>query len=86
MATLRRRDFFWGAAVGGLISGGCRSRTERSLIVYCAHDSLYAEPILDNFRRSADCDVYVKYDTEASKSLGFVSRILVEREIGRAHV
>jgi iron(III) transport system substrate-binding protein len=73
-----RRQFI-GAAVGGLAAGGCRSRSEKSLIVYCAHDSLYADPILERFSSSTGCRIYVKYDTEASKSLGFVSRLIAEK-------
>jgi|LakMenEpi03Aug12_release.lakeMendotaPanAssembly.Ray.scaffolds.fasta_scaffold174776_2 iron(III) transport system substrate-binding protein len=78
-ACFSRRKFLMGAAVGGLIPGGCRARPPRSLIVYCAHDSLYADSILERFSKIANCTVYAKYDTEASKSLGFVSRLLAEK-------
>jgi len=80
MTSIGRRDFLKWAAVSGLLASGCHSRPERSLIVYCAHDSLYAAPILEEFSLRKDCAMYVKYDTEASKSLGLVSRLLSEKD------
>lgn len=77
MGLSRRR--LLGAAVGGLVLGGCRLRSAKSLVVYCAHDSLYAEPILERFAKSHGCVIYTKYDTEASKSLGLVSRLVAEK-------
>lgn len=76
--TFDRRGFLAGAVVGGLL-GGCSRRPERSLVVFCAHDSLFAAPILDEFARRHQCSIYVRYDTEASKSLGLVSRLFAER-------
>jgi iron(III) transport system substrate-binding protein len=48
------------------------------LVVYCAHDSVYAEPFLARFTADTGVTVQVRYDTEATKSLGLTE--LIERE------
>ena len=53
-------------------------RRQRGLVVYCAHDLLYAEPILRDFERRTGIPVEVVGDTEASKSLGLIQRLLRE--------
>src|ERR1041385_6127911 len=53
------------------------SRT--SLVVYCAHDSIYADQILRDFERQTGIPVAVRYDTEATKSLGLVELHLREK-------
>jgi len=50
-----------------------------SLVVYCAHDSVYADEILKEFERQTGIHVQVRYDTEATKSLGLINLILQER-------
>ena len=51
------------------------------LTVYCAHDAVFAEAILKDFERQTGIPVAVKFDTEATKSLGLTEQIL--REGGR---
>lgn len=53
-------------------------RTDGSLIVYCTHDLVYAEPVLEEFTRQTGIRVTVVGDTEATKSLGLVERLLRE--------
>jgi len=53
------------------------------LMVYCAHDSIYAEGILKDFTARTGIRVYVRYDTEATKSLGLVELLLREKEAPR---
>jgi iron(III) transport system substrate-binding protein len=48
------------------------------LVVYCAHDSVYAEGILQEFSRRTGISLATKFDTEATKSLGLVE--LLKRE------
>lgn len=55
-------------------------RTDNSLIVYCTHDLVYAEPVLEEFTRRTGIPVTVVGDTEATKSLSLVERLLHERE------
>ena len=53
-------------------------RSRPALVVYCAHDSIHAEAVLREFERRTDISVRVRYDTEATKSLGLVE--LLSRE------
>jgi len=57
-----------------------------SLVVYCAHDSIYADAILRDFERQTGIPVAVRYDTEATKSLGLVELILQEKAHPRCDV
>lgn len=56
------------------------------LVVYCAHDAIFAEDILRSFERETGIRVAVKYDTEATKSLGLTELILAERDRPRCDV
>ena len=51
-----------------------------ALIVYCSHDSVFAEKTLKQFTAETGIEVIPKYDTEASKSLGLTEKILYEKE------
>jgi iron(III) transport system substrate-binding protein len=58
-----------------------QTQTNSKLVVYCAHDSVFAESILRDFEKKIGVRVEVKYDSEATKSLGLVERII--RDKGR---
>ena len=58
----------------------------KSLVVYCAHDSVYADAILKDFEKQTGIRVDVRYDTEATKSLGLVNLIVAERQRPRCDV
>ncbi len=60
------------------------SRTK--LIVYCAHDAVFAEAILKDFEKVTGIPVAVKYDTEATKSLGLVEQIIADGKKPRCDV
>ncbi len=51
-----------------------------ALVVYCAHDREFAEAIVQEFERQTGIPVNVRYDTEATKSLGLVNLLVQERE------
>lgn len=55
-------------------------KTENSLIVYCSHDSVFADKILSKFTEETGIKIIPKYDTEASKSLGLTEKILFDKE------
>ena len=55
------------------------SSTGDALVVYCAHDSIYSEQLLDEFQRQTGVDVAVRFDTEGTKSLGLVNLLLQEK-------
>jgi iron(III) transport system substrate-binding protein len=56
------------------------------LVVYCAHDAVYAEEILQKFQRETGIRVDVRFDTEATKSLGLVQQIIQEQAFPRCDV
>lgn len=56
-----------------------RGSGPRSLLVYCAHDAVYAEPILKQFEAQTGIPVSIRFDTEATKSLGLIQRLQSER-------
>lgn len=57
-----------------------------SVVVYCAHDAVFAEEILRAFEQQTGTKVIVKYDTEATKSLGLVELLLAEKDAPRCDV
>jgi iron(III) transport system substrate-binding protein len=56
------------------------------LTVYCAHDAIFAEEILRRFEKKTGIAVAVKFDSEATKSLGLVEQIIREGKHPRADV
>ncbi len=49
------------------------------VVVYCALDRLYAQPILERFAAETGIEVRPKWDTEATKTIGLVEAIRAER-------
>jgi iron(III) transport system substrate-binding protein len=58
--------------------GEGRDDSAGRLVVYCAHDAIYAEAILREFEQRSGIWLDIRYDTEATKSLGLTQ--LIERE------
>jgi iron(III) transport system substrate-binding protein len=56
------------------------------LVVYCAHDSIYSEKILRDFEKRTGVRVAIKFDTEATKSLGLVELLIREKDAPRCDV
>ena len=56
------------------------------LVVYCAHDAVFAEAILRDFEKQTGIPVVVKFDTEATKSLGLAEQIIREAAHPRCDV
>lgn len=63
-----------------------RSRGGREVVVYCAHDSIFADEVLTAFEQQSGIRVVVRYDEEASKSLGLTSLLLAEQSSPRCDV
>jgi len=57
-----------------------------SLVVYCAQDQAFAEPILKEFQKETGIKVRTVYDSEAVKTVGLAMRLLKEREHPQADV
>jgi iron(III) transport system substrate-binding protein len=51
-----------------------------ALVVYCAHDAEFSEAILRQFEEQTGIPVVIRFDTEATKSLGLVNLIQAERD------
>ena len=56
------------------------------LVVYCAHDSIYSEKILHDFEKLTGIPVAIRFDTEATKSLGLVELLVQEKGSPRCDV
>lgn len=57
-----------------------------AVVVYCAQDQLYAEPVFGEFERATGLKVGVVYDSEAVKTVGLANRLLAERAHPQADV
>src|SRR5438128_241756 len=64
---------------------GCGSSANR-VVLYCAHDREFAEPILQEFTRRTGLDVVTRYDSEANKSVSLVEALLREANRPRCDV
>jgi iron(III) transport system substrate-binding protein len=60
--------------------------TQPPLVVYCAHDQVFSAPILERFTRETGIELEVRHDTEATKSLGLVNRLIREQSAPRCDV
>jgi len=63
-----------------VISKIINQQTDDCLVVYCSHDSLYSEKILNDFSKKSGIKIIVKFDTEATKSLGLLELIIKEKK------
>jgi len=53
--------------------------TNGSVVVYCAQDQVYAEPLFSDFQKQSGIKVRAVYDSEAVKTVGLANRLLAER-------
>src|SRR6266702_1355334 len=49
------------------------------VVVYCAQDQVYAEPIFNAFEKETGFTVRAVYDNEAVKTVGLANRLVAER-------
>ena len=81
---LHSKPWFWGSIAGifacGIIAWWMAQPRIPIMTVYCAHDAVHAKEILEQFRKETKIKFDVVYDTEATKSLGLVERILKEKD------
>ncbi len=59
---------------------------DRTVVLYCAHDSIFAEDIIRRFEARTGIDVEVRFDEEASKSLGLTNLLIAEKDNPRCDV
>jgi iron(III) transport system substrate-binding protein len=69
-----------------LTIAGCVGTDSDALVVYCAHDSVFSQQILDDFTKETGIAVTPRFDTEATKSLGLVNLIIREADAPRCDV
>ena len=62
------------------------STPPNALVVYCAHDAEYSEPLLREFERRTGIPVFIQFDTEATKSLGLINILVHEKSRPRCDV
>ena len=77
------------ALVAVLVIGLCwwwREAHREALVVYCAHDAIYAEKILHDFEKRSGIPLAIRFDTEATKSLGLTELLIREKEAPRCDV
>lgn len=75
-----------GTAVVAVLLIGFGLSRQPELVIYCAHDSIHADSIIRDFEKQTGVRVAVKYDTEASKSLGLTELLVREKERPRCDV
>lgn len=57
----------------------CRAARSRPVILYCAQDQVFAEPLLAAFTRETGIRVKAVFDSEAVKTVGLANRLLAEQ-------
>lgn len=57
-----------------------------SVVLYCAHDSIFADEIIRRFEQQTGFHVFVRYDEEANKSLGLANLLIAEKDAPRCDV
>ena len=68
-----------------MLAGGC-GRAHNEVVVYCALDREFSEPILKQFEQRTGIAVRAKYDIESTKSVGLTQQLLRERARPRCDV
>lgn len=92
MSSAARR---WRWAGSGALAGfcvaaqflvACRRASGPEVVVYCAQDQVYAEPLFARFTGETGIRVRPLYDSEAVKTVGLANRLLAERAHPQADV
>lgn len=63
-----------------------RTKQEHELVLYCAHDSVFADSIIRQFEANTGIKVQVRYDEETNKSLGLTNLLIAEKSQPRCDV
>lgn len=64
--------------VGGYLASAFGCSRQASVVVYCALDSEYSDPILQDLARELGITILPKFDVESTKTVGLVNAILAE--------
>jgi iron(III) transport system substrate-binding protein len=63
-----------------------RDSASGPLVVYCSHDAVFSEAILRDFEKRTGIPVSLRFDTEATKSLGLTELLIREKNSPRCDV
>src|SRR6266404_9889048 len=66
-------------AILGPLAYRALTTKQNQVVVYCAQDRVYAEPIFRDLEKAAGIKVGAVYDSEAVKTVGLANRLLAER-------
>lgn len=85
---MNRNAFFvlCAVAVAGAAAAVAFWPREKGVVIYCALDQDFSEPILKDFETSTGIHVKAQYDTEQSKTIGLANRLKIERDNPRCDV
>jgi len=70
------------AVLAGVFLTSCGRGSRREVVVFCALDSVYSEPVLREFERRTGLAVSPKFDSEATKTVGLTSILLDQHRRG----
>ncbi len=60
--------------------------SQSELVVYCAHDSIFADSIIRDFETNSGIRVRIRFDEETNKSLGLTNLLIAEKKNPRCDV
>ena len=63
---------------------GCTRERQPTVIVYTALDSVFSEPILEDFHKQTGINVRPRFDTESTKTVGLTEAIINESRAGHS--
>ena len=66
-----------------LICGGCKGKAggkKQEVVVYTSMDMVYSQPVFDAFEKETGIKVLAVYDSEATKTIGLVNRLIAEKD------
>lgn len=65
---------------------GCSGGKQEEVVVYCALDREFSEPMLKEFEQATQITPLAKYDVESTKTVGLVNAIIQEQNRPRCDV
>ncbi len=65
---------------------GWGNTVAENVILYCALDQIFSEPILEDFEKQGQYKIKPVFDTEATKTVGLVNRLIAEKKNPRCDV
>src|SRR5262245_16144425 len=71
--------------LAALALAGCK-KAEPRVVLYCAQDQEFAEPLFADFQKGTGLTIAPKYDTEAKKTVGLLAELMSEKQRPRCDV